>query len=267
MPPAQQNNPTQLFFDLIKVLLALTTTGLALYWAMLAFRLNYHLNRNGLVIQWGLTQQRIPFTSIKDIIPTHTVAQNIHVKSINLLGLQLGWGESTEYGPLKLRTTAPIEQSLLVVTTTASYVISPQQPQTFRNAWQSRQNLGPTQQWTAETQRCWPLTIPLLVDPLTWWLLGIAALLCLALFGYVTWQYADLPQALPVHFNSLGRADRIAAKAVLFILPLAGFLVWLVNALIGSLAYRKEQVAAYLLWGSSITMQLCLWVAVLTITS
>ncbi len=263
----QQNNPNQLFFDVIKVLLALTITSIALYWAIVVLRLNYHLNRNGLVIKWGLAQQQIPFTGIKDIVVGETIATDVSFTGLNLVGLRLGWGESITYGSLKFRTTAAVEQSLLVTTATATYIISPQQPQAFINAWQRRQSLGPTQQWAEETQRRWPLTIPLLADPLTWWLLGLAALLCLALFGYVALQYADLPQALPVHFNSLGRADRIAPKAMLLILPLAGFLVWLINALIGSLAYRKEQVAAYLLWGSSITMQLCLWVAVLTITS
>ena len=67
--------------------------------------------------------------------------------------------------------------------------------------------------------------------------------------------------------QSKRRADRIADKLVLFTLPAAGAIVWLTNAILGSLIYRREKVAAYLLWGSSIAMQLCLWVAVLTITA
>ena len=49
----------------VVVLAALLMTGLALYWAIIAFTLHYHLNRNGLAIQWGMAQQRVPFESIK----------------------------------------------------------------------------------------------------------------------------------------------------------------------------------------------------------
>jgi uncharacterized membrane protein len=115
-------------------------------------------------------------------------------------------------------------------------------------------------------RRNWPLNIPLLVDPLTWWLLGTAALICLSLFGYLSLRYPELSPSLPIHFDNFGRADRIVDKLTLFTLPVTGATVWVINAFLGSLIYRREKVAAYLLWGSTVFMQLCLWVAVLTIT-
>jgi uncharacterized membrane protein len=75
-----------------------------------------------------------------------------------------------------------------------------------------------------------------------------------------------LPRSLPIHFNAFGVADRIADKSALFTLPLAGAAMFVVNAILGSLVYRWEKMAAYLLWGSALTMQICLWVAVLTLT-
>ncbi len=263
----QQNEPTQIFKYAIWSLIALAVTGVTLYWALIAFKLDYHLNRNGLAIQWGLGQQRIPFNMIENVVPGKNVASSPKFKGVNVGGLRFGWGHLVEYGALKFRATAPLHRSLLIVTTNESYVISPHQSTAFLEAWQTRQSLGPTQQWTTQIQRRWPFTIPLLVDALMWWLLGLSALLCLALFGYIALQYVDLPQALPVHFDSFGRADRIANKLILFTLPAAGIIVWLINAILGSFVYRQEKVAAYLLWGSSIAMQLCLWVAVLTITA
>ena len=96
-------------------------------------------------------------------------------------------------------------------------------------------------------------------------MLGSAALLLLALLGYISLNYLDFPQALPIHFDSLGRADRIASRVFLFTLPAAGAIVWGINFILGSLIYRREKIGAYLLWGSTIAMQLGLWMALLTI--
>lgn len=263
-----QNNPLKIFTYSIWILLAVSLTGLAGYWAFIVFRLNYHLNRNGISIQWGLGRQLIPFKAIEQIISgQHLQSLQPNVKAINIAGLRVGQIQHTDYGQLTFRNTAPLEQSLLIVTNQQAFMISPRQPQAFIEAWQVRRELGPTQNWTTHIQRNWPLNLPLLADPLTWWLLGLAAVLCFALFGYIAWRYADLPIALPVHFNNLGRADRIAGKIVLFSLPAAGALVWLINGVLGILAYAREKIAAYFLWGSTITMQLCLWVATLTITA
>lgn len=262
----RQQSPWQTFTLLVGLLLVLDLTGLALYWMLIALRLNYHLTRNGLAIQWGLGQQRIPIGTIKDIIPGKDITTPANFKGLNLGGLHVGRGELSQYGPLKFRSTAPLSQSLLVVTPNQTYVISPQNPNSFLKAWQARQPLGPTQHWTLHTQRQWPLNIPLFADPLTWWLLGAAALLCLALLGYISLRYQDFPPSLPIHFDSLGRADRIADKSTLFVLPAAGAAVWIINTLLGSIIYSREKLGTYLLWGSTIAMQLCLWVAIFTIT-
>jgi len=264
----QQNTPPQLFTRSVGVLAALLATGAALYWALVATRLTYHINRNGVIIQWGWGQQRIPFTAIENITPGQTMAQTPAFKGLNLGGLRVGRGDLAGYGRLKFRTTAPLEQSLLVVTThNESFVISPQAPEAFIKAWQARQELGPTQQWMLQVRRQWPLNIPVLNDPLTGWLVAAAGLLCLALLGYVSVQYPDLPGALPVHFDNLGRADRIASKSTLFILPTVGALVWAANGWLGAFVYHFEKLGAYFLWGSAVVMQICLWVAVLTITA
>ena len=65
----RQNDWANIFQLIIGLLIILTGTGLALYWAMIAFRLHYHLNRNGVAVQWGLIRIRIPFNQIQNIIP------------------------------------------------------------------------------------------------------------------------------------------------------------------------------------------------------
>ena len=263
----QQDDPVKMFQWLMALFVVLLIIGLAVYWAIVAFKLHYRLNRNGLAIEWGLGQQRIPFDNIQQIVSGESLAANASYRGISLAGLRFGTGELSGYGPLKFRTTAPIESSLLVVTSNQSYVISPQKPENFLNAWQIRQPLGRTQNWAEDARRHWPLNIPVLNDQLMWALLGAAAFLLLSLLGSISLNYADYPGALPVHFDTLGRADRIAPKIELFILPVVGGIVWLANAALGTLIYPKERVAAYLLWGCTAVMQFCLWIALLTITT
>ncbi len=264
----QQNSLPQVFTLLVGFLLIVGVIGTTLYWAIIAFRLHYNLNRNGLAIQWGLVQQCIPFESIERVIPVKNLPTLPAFKGINfnLGGMCFGWGELAEYGRLRFHSTANLAESLLVVTPYHTYVISPLQPEQFIHAWQARQTLGPTQKWTSGVRRNWPFSYPLLADPLFWGFLGLSSLACFALFGYLSYTFPQLPRSLPIHFNAFSLADRIADKSALFNLPIGGALALTLNTVLGSLIYRWEKVAAYLLWGSTLTFQLCLWLAILTLT-
>jgi hypothetical protein len=262
----QAQSPAALFKLLVALLLILALTGVAFYGTLVAFSLDYHLSRNGLTIHWGLSRQLVPIHLIEKIIPGNEIMAAPKFRGLTIGGLRFGWATLADYGPLKFRTTAPLDQSLLVITPAHTYVISPQQPDAFIRAWQARQPLGATQQWSHQVYRRWPLNLPLFLDPWTWGLLGLASLICFALFGYLATEYARLPQSIPIHFDSIGQADRIANKSEVFIFPLAGALVLSFNMLFGGLIYRREKIAAYLLWGTATAMQLYLWLAVLAIT-
>jgi len=227
-------------FNLVAALVIVLILGAAtLYVAVNGFRLQYHLNRNGLTIQWGLIRYRIPFDSIKNIL--------------------------TPAGPVRIFSTIPPEAGLLVITDQLSYLISPQAPDQFIKAWKNRRQLGPTQRWTAGIIRSWPLTIAWLTDRLTWGLIGPALLIYWGLFGYVAFSFAQLPPSLPIHFNALGRADRIADKSALFTLLLLGGLVLVINLILGALLHKREKMASYLLWGTALLVQIGLGIALRTI--
>jgi uncharacterized membrane protein len=153
-----------------------------------------------------------------------------------------------------------------VVTPQQTYVISPHQPHHFLRAWQARQSIGPTQHWTVSLRRSWPFNYPLMTDSLAWWFFSLGALACLALLGYLALAFTELPRSLPIHFNAFGVPDRIADKSALFTLPLAGAAIFVINTTLGGLIYHWEKVAAYILWGSTLAMQIFLWGAVLTLT-
>lgn len=262
-----QSDLYSVFQLLVELFIVLIMFGIALYWTLVAFKLHYHLNRNGLVVTWGLARQLIPFNSIEDIIPGTELAAPAKFKGISLGGLRLGPGEIAGFGPLKFYTTAALANSLVVMTPGQAYAISPRQPESLLHAWQARQTLGPTQQWRAEIRRSWPKEGSVLVDALGLGLLVLAGLACLALFGYLAAVLPKLPPSIPIHFDAFGRADRIADKSALLMLLAAGVSILVMNALFGSLIYRWEKVTAYLLWGSTIVIQVCLLLAVLMITT
>ncbi len=263
----RQSDLARIFMLSAGTLLAVAGMSLALYGAVLAFQLHYYLSRNGLVIRWGLAQQRIPVDSIQAIVPGDALPAAPTFIGLNVAGLRLGWGKLADYGRVKYHTTAAWAESLFVITPQQTYAISPNRPEEFLQAWQTRQSLGPTQNWSAGRQWGWPFNYPILTDRLTWWLLGLALLAGLALLGYLSSIFAGLPRSLPIHFDAFGLPDRIADKSALFTLPTLGLVALILDTLLGILVYRWEKVAAYLLWGSGLALQLCLWVAALSLTS
>lgn len=261
-----QTAPPGMFLALAVTLAALTATLILGYLALIVFNLRYQLNRNGLTIYWGVSRQRIPFNHIRQIIPASERSDEIAFKGINLGGLRLGRGTLQNHGALIFKSTSDLEQSLLVTTPERAYLISPTEPARVMKAWTDRQPLGPTQQWREDTRPLRPFNTPLLSDQLAWSLIAGGVLLLIGLLGYISLNYPELPVTLPIHFDSLGRADRIAPKVFLFSLPAVGAIVWLTNFLLGSFIYRREKLGAYLLWGSTAAVQLSLWVALFTIT-
>ncbi len=255
------DNLVAVFKILLGFLLAALITLMALYYVIIALKSTYYLDRNGLMIQWGLTQYRIPLEMIEAIIPGQEASSTARFWETNVAGWRWGRGQTADHRPLRFYTTAALTDSMLVTTPEQTYVISPRQPENFFQAWRQRRALGTTQQWAVAVHRSWPLNSPLLADHLAWWFLGLAALLWLAMAGYLTFNFADLPASIPIHFDAAGRADRIADKMNLLVLPAAGGLVWLVNALLGELAFYRDRLAAYFLWAAALVMQCCLGVA------
>jgi uncharacterized membrane protein len=94
-------------------------------------------------------------------------------------------------------------------------------------------------------------------------LLLTGLLLCLALFGFLAFRFPVLPESVPLHFDAAGQPDRIGPRQGLFLLPLIGLLAWGINAVWGGVIYRRQRLAAYLLWGGAIAVQviagLALW--------
>lgn len=251
-------------FQWLVILLAVVGGALMLFYgALVVFRLHYHISRNGIVIQWGLTQHTIPFETIQTIIEGAALGPMVPFRGVNLIGLRFGRADSVDFGLLRFFTTTDLTHSLVIVTPNQAYVISPAAAPQFIKAWQARQHLGPTQPWTLGVKRCWPFDVPFLADPIGWWMWGLAAASCIGLFGYLAVIFADLPALVPIHYNA---TDQLVQKSALLTLPAAGAIISAMNLVLGIFIYDQEKMAAYFIWSSSIVLQVGLWGALVTLT-
>jgi uncharacterized membrane protein len=73
--------------------------------------------------------------------------------------------------------------------------------------------------------------IDLTIDVLTWFLL---LLLC----TYTIVVYSTLPSTIPIHFNSIGKADGFGNKAILFITPIIAMFLILLLSLVSKIPHQ-----------------------------
>jgi uncharacterized membrane protein len=71
------------------------------------------------------------------------------------------------------------------------------------------------------------------------WLLEVIAISGLMFFlGYVIYNFPNLPETLPTHFNGSGQADDFGEKSSFFLLPGVALFVFILLTLINLIPYR-----------------------------
>ena len=254
------------------VLLDLVLLALLLYWSIAALRLRYRLDRNGLVIYWGASRLVVPMERIQAVIPGSEVSVGEDgpsswraFRGVAWPGLRAGRAQLPGDEPARVFTTTSLAQSTVVLTPDCAYVVSPRDADAFIEAWRVRRPLGPTQYWREEEQRAWFLDLRIWRDRWAWTLIGLGLLANLVLYGYLALAYDRLPAILPFHFDVLGQADRIAPRAEILRLPWVALLMLALDLGVGLAVYRRQRIAAYLVWSGGLVLQLLVWGAVFTI--
>ncbi len=251
----------------LTVLVSLGVVGLLAYWISGLVRSGYALDRNALIITWGANEQVIPTSQIKRVVLGSELEGRVRFRGARWPGYWMGYGEIEGLGPVLFYATVPPQRQILIVTEGLAYGISPEEHEGFLRTLQTRLEMGPTQlvepassgptfvQW--DFWRDW-LGLGLLAG-------GLAAVL--ALFGLLCARFPSLPRLLPLHFDAVGDPDRLGQQGQIFFVPAIGLVVLLVNGGLGGGLYRRERLAAYLLWGGAVLVQVLLWAAVLGILS
>jgi Bacterial PH domain/Domain of unknown function (DUF1648) len=228
--------------------------------------LRYYLDRNGFVIRWGGTQRVIPIGAVQQILPGDQIQGTItHRHGLHWPGHERGRGRVPGIGQVEFLATRPWPDQLLLVTPRQSFAISPRSPERFQEAFTRRRELGPNRLVEMKASRAGWLTWPFWTDRTARVLLGAALIINLGLFAYLCLRFPRLDLQLPLHFNSLGQADRIGDKMELFALPIIGLIMLGTNLALGLVLYKRERAGAYLLWGSAASAQILFWLATLSL--
>ncbi len=248
------------------VLLSLPLLVMLVYQTASCLTLHYRLDRNGVIIGWGGSEQVIPIRDIQRIVPGEELGGTVvRRRGLRWPGHERGRGLVPGIGRTRFWATRPLEQQLLLVTPGLAFGISPRDPEGFVKAFHSRQALGPNRLLEQETRRASWFSWRLWRDRTAWALLGAAVSINLGLFAYLSARFPNLDAQLPLHFNNQGLADRIGTKGELFALPIIGLIILGTNLVLGLVLYRRERAGSYLLWGAAAAAQALFWLATFSI--
>lgn len=245
------------------IALSLPLIGFIAYRTISLFNAKYLFTQNALVIVWGAVREIIPMTDINGLLVGSELPADLAPRGLWWPGCLVGRGRTKNVGDLMYFATEPQAGQLIIVTGGGGYVISPISIPDFVEQFESAGRQGVTDVVERATRR------PDYYDWQVWrdrWALGLVIgglLLVFVLLVFIALRYPALPDLVPLHYDTAGHPDRLGSPSGLFILPIIGGLVWLVNSLVGGLFYiqRSERAAAYLLWVGSGIVQLFLWVA------
>jgi hypothetical protein len=249
----------------LAVLFSLGLLGLIGYWLAGLARSGYSLDRNALVIRWGPTEQIIPARQIERVLTGDKVEGHIQFYGGMWPGHCVGYGELPGGEAVLFYATVPPRQQIYVVTPGLTYGIFPADHDGFLTSLHQRLQMGPTQIMEQSSKRPGFLDWGIWQDRLGLGLLAAGFLAALALTGLLCFRLPALSRLVPLHFDAAGNPDRLGPRGQIFIIPLIGLLALLLNGVLGGLAYRRERVASYLLWGGAVLIQVLVWTAALGI--
>ena len=226
------------------------------YWTFSCHTLRYVVDRNGLVIHWGLARQVIPMDQIERLVPGRRLPEP-RVEGVSWLGHHVGRGHVEGVGDTLFYATHRSRNDLLyVVTPSQAYGLSVEDEALFARELQTRQAQGVLYQLRQEPERYGLAAQPFWADRLAQGLAAAAILACVLVFAVIFGRYPGLPETLPLSFPSLGGITRVASKEELLTLPTTAFGILLINLILGYVLHAWERILGYLLFIGAVGLQL-----------
>ena len=221
--------------------------------------LRYHVERNGIVIRWGLAREVIPCREIEEISPLPAGGRVFG--GFGWPGLRVGRCHVAGIGVVQAYAADAAEQGLLIRTRCGNYLVTPQQPAEFLVDHKARSCLGELQQWRQERRVPRLFRLGIWGDRMAGWLFLAGALLNLVFFGYLAANYPRLSPRLALAFDANGLVARIGARTELVVLPLVSLSLLVLNAVLAAWVHRRERVLALLLLVNLPAVQILAWLA------
>lgn len=232
-----------------------------LLWLNDLWQMRYYMDHNVLVISGGSYRYHVPLAQIQRMVPGTNLAISHGFRGIGWPGYLNGRMHLRGLGKLLVYSTEPLERQLIVVTDAVCLGISPEDSQAFLEDYLARRKQPPSRTARSGLEytgvRAWPLWR----DRGLALTLGATLLANLGLYALVMAAYGSLPDLIPFHFDALGRADRLAARDWLLLVPAIGTMALLANAALSVAIYRRERFGAYVLTSAALGIQVMVWLA------
>jgi Bacterial PH domain len=163
-------------------------------------------------------------------------------------------------------SSLPVRRSLVLHTSGDSYAISPRDADAFVQELEQRRRLGAIQQLASGVEVGRMFFYAFWDDRVVRWALLGAFVLNLALLGWLMTIYPSLPNPLDLRIaDAAGEVVTLRPRHQILFLPLAAFVLSLLNIGLGLMLYRREPAGARLLQLGSLLVQLLFGVAILSI--
>jgi hypothetical protein len=241
--------------------------------SVLAYRLyalrraNYSLDRDKLILAWGLRVEQISISDIEWVRPLTTLARPLPLPVFRLSGSVLGVRRHPDLGPVEF--LASDERSLLLVATPRRiFAISPESPVDFLQYIQRIIETGSLSPTLSQS------LYPSFIVAQAWTSLLVRFLWLAGLFlniGLLAWVSLITPSLGPISLGFLpSGAPRMPVTGLaLILLPIVSAFFYLIGWVVGLVIYRREsqRSIAHIVWTGGVVSSLLFLVAVMLIVT
>jgi hypothetical protein len=232
-----------------------------LYGLLTAF---YAVDRDGLTLRWGLRLEQIPLTSVQRLQSAGTLAPGLR-PPVGLWwpGCVVGERLVEGIGMVEFLASEGSAGQIVVITRQNQLAISPADPKAFQQAYVAGARMGSLNPLPPLSLRPDFLVARVWSDRIARVLLAVGLCLPLVLLGYLAFRAPDLPATVPFGFDAQGTPSLSAPPGRLLLLPMIGFVSWMIDAALGAWLLRRETTPhlSYALWSTAIAVGGMLWVA------
>jgi hypothetical protein len=217
----------------------------------------YILNRDGLMIRWGLRREIISLYQIEWIRPANELGFRLPLPWFRFPGGILGNRKVSELGVVEF-IAADLKHLILVATPEKVYAISPADTNTFMKRFRQVSELGSLTPFEAQSVYPKVLLGKVWEDRISRILILSGLAIGLILLIVVSIAVPGLGSIEWLSPETNAPAER------LLLLPILDGLIWMFNLILGIFLSRRGeryQLAAYLLWGVSSVSGLLLMMA------
>ena len=227
------------------------------YWTYALWTLAYELDRNALVVTWGLAQQVIPLDAIERLVPGTEVGESA-VRGVTWWGCYVGRAQTEAFGEVLVYSTAQVpEQVLYVITARRAYALTVEDPANLARQVVIRQQLGPTVEVDHHARHIEFDPLSIIGDRVAVWLAALAVAAGTAVWVQIAVRYGSLPETFHAYFPP-GRdppIGELAGPSSILEVPQAATVLLLTGLIAAVALHHWERMAARLVLGVAAFLQ------------